>query len=353
MHNMTKAVFALIAGALLAGNASANGFDAKYFEVDENSIMIEEIAIEKGGNIQIPLSTGPVTGPVKPGLPTPPTGPVINPPGPGTTGGPATGTGFQDANQAIDLLDKIVNLAQKIFNIIEKNQPVVNVTTNYANAVPYGTSHWTQLQGWSRPATRRYAFSMKNGYGSEVVKVTYQVHYTYNGNFQGKGKFLTGVTVEPLNIEAAWGYKVSLVSEVPDSTIANVGTSEDPIASMQVQLKWNVHTVIKDITSKAVYYVQGDGFIQEIGTPFDNAKAAKADLEFAKTKASVVQWVSGAAQAVDAILDAAINVVPPVVEWHESQQYNKPPQQTDNGGNIQVNTHQAGWHIQNNIQRTK
>jgi hypothetical protein len=176
----------------------------------------------------------------------------------------------------VDLLDKIVNLAQKIFNIIEKNQPVVNVTTNYANAVPYGTSHWTQLQGWSRPATRRYSFSMKNGYGSEVVKVTYQVHYTFDGNFQGKGKFLTGVTVEPLNIETAWGYKVSLVSEVPDSTIANVGTSEDPIASMQVQLRWNVHTVIKDITSKAVYYVQGDGLLQEIGTPFKNAQDAKA-----------------------------------------------------------------------------
>ncbi|HBE89024.1 MAG TPA: hypothetical protein DDW67_07795, partial [Elusimicrobia bacterium] len=211
---------------------------------------------------------------VKPGLPTPPTGPVINPPGPGATGAPTTG--FQDANQAVDLLDKIVNLAQKIFNIIEKNQPVVNVTTNYANAVPYGTSHWTQLQGWSRPATRRYSFSMKNGYGSEVVKVTYQVHYTFDGNFQGKGKFLTGVTVEPLNIETAWGYKVSLVSEVPDSTIANVGTSEDPIASMQVQLRWNVHTVIKDITSKAVYYVQGDGLLQEIGTPFKNAQDAKA-----------------------------------------------------------------------------
>ncbi len=274
MNNVTKTAFALIAGALFAGNASANSFDAKYFEVDEGSIMIEEIAMDKGGTIQIPLSTGPAAGPTKPGLPTPPTGPVINPPGPGATGAPTNG--LNEASQTVDLLDKIVNLAQKIFNIIEKNQPVVNVTTNYANAVPYGTSHWTQLQGWSRPATKRYAFSMKNGYGSEVVKVTYQVHYTHNGNFQGKGKFLTGVTVEPLNIETAWGYKVSLVSEVPDSTIANVGTSEDPIASMQVQLKWNVHTVIKDITSKAVYYVQGDGLLQEIGTPFNNAKDAKA-----------------------------------------------------------------------------
>ena len=152
---------------------------------------------------------------------------------------------------------------------------MVNITTNYANAVPFGTSHWTQLQGWARPATKKYAFSLKNGFGSEVVKVNYQVHYTYKGNFQGKGQFLTGVTIEPLSVTTAWGYKVTLVSEVPDSTIANVGTHEDPIAAMQLQLRWTVHTAIKDITAKNIYYVRGDGALEEIGTPFENAKAAR------------------------------------------------------------------------------
>ena len=141
--------------------------------------------------------------------------------------------------------------------------------------MPFGTSHWTQLQGWSKPTTKKYAFSMKNAYGSEVVKVAYQVHYTANGNFQGKGKFLTGVTVEPISVTTAWGYKVTLISEVPDSTIANVGTHEDPIASMQVQLKWTVHTMIKDMTAKNIYYVQGDGFLQEIGAPTKNAQDAR------------------------------------------------------------------------------
>ncbi|PIU19902.1 MAG: hypothetical protein COT18_05085 [Elusimicrobia bacterium CG08_land_8_20_14_0_20_59_10] len=141
---------------------------------------------------------------------------------------------------------------------------------NYANAVPYGTSHWTQLQGWSRPSTRKYNFSMKNGFGSEVVKVIYQVHWTHSGNFQGKGKFLTGVSVEPLSVTTAWGYNVDLTAEVPDSTIANVGTSEDPVASMQVQLRWKVHTILKDIQEKAIYYVQGDGKMQPISNAYSN-----------------------------------------------------------------------------------
>lgn len=272
-----KRLLALTAAAatLFAGRVSAADItrDPRYFAVDESSIMIEEIT-DKGGTIPGPQE-----------LPKPPSGPQINPPlvTPGTTPGttpavdPLAGfnNGVAVVNGTVAAIDNIVNLMEKIWNIIEKNQPVVNVTTNYANAVPFGTSHWSQLQGWSKPATKKYSFSMKNGFGSEVVKVTYQVHRTHSGNFQGKGKFLTGVTIEPLNIVTAWGYKVTLVSEVPDSTIANVGTHEDPVASMQVQLKWIVHTALKDITSKAIYYVQGDGVLEEIGTPFKNAQEMK------------------------------------------------------------------------------
>lgn len=252
--------------ALFASGAYAQTLDpAKHCTIDENSVMITEVT-DKGGTI--PLNPGNATpaipSPVQ--LPTLPTGPVTNPPitPPGNPGG------LGNITDIVSNIDNIVNLAQKIWGIIEANAPVVNITVNYANAVPYGTSHWTQLQGWSKPATKKYAFTMKNGFGSQAVKVTYQVHYTYAGNFQGKGKFLTGVTVEPLNVEALWGYKVDLVAEVPDSTVANVGTHENPIASMQVKLKWKVHTVIKDITEEAIYYVQGDGLLQEIGTPFKN-----------------------------------------------------------------------------------
>ena len=270
--------------SLFAGRVSANdNLDPKYFEIDPNSIKVEEIA-DRGG--QLPLKPGNGTIPSPDQLPKPPSGPQINPPMPnGPTLPGVTGTAtdpnaafnntINQINSTVDTMDKIVNLVEKIFAIIEKNQPVVNITTNYANPVPFGTSHWTQLQGWSKPTTKKYAFSMKNAYGSEVVKVAYQVHYTANGNFQGKGKFLTGVTVEPISVTTAWGYKVTLISEVPDSTIANVGTHEDPIASMQVQLKWTVHTMIKDMTAKNIYYVQGDGFLQEIGAPTKNAQDAR------------------------------------------------------------------------------
>ncbi len=293
---LTAAIAALATGRVSAADAT----DLKYFTVDESSVMIEEVAMDSRGGT-IPLNPG--SGPTIPGpdaLPKPPSGPQINPPAnPGTPGAPAApGTpdpmaGFNNTmtqiNGTVDALDKIVNLVEKIWNIIEKNQPVVNITTNYANAVPFGTSHWSQLQGWSRPSTKRYAFSMKNGYGSEVVKVIYQVHWTHSGNFQGKGKFLTGVTVEPISVTTAWGYKVTLVSEVPDSTIANVGTHDDPKAAMQLQLRWTVHTAIKDITDKAIYYIEGDGFMKEIGSPFANGMKVEAQKKIDNASAQLTQ----------------------------------------------------------------
>ncbi len=285
---LTAALTALFAGRVSAADVN----DPRYFAVDEDSIMIQEVN-DRGGTIP---GTPVIPSPGE--LPKPPTNPQVG--NTGNTGGDNPGVNgtaadpneqfnntINQINQTVGTLDNIVNLAEKIWNIIEKNQPVVNITTNYANAVPYGMSHWTQLQGWNKPATKKYSFSMKNGFGSQVVKVTYQVHYTYKGNFNGKGQFLTGVTVEPLNVETAWGYKVTLVSEVPDSTVANVGTSDDPIAAMQVQLKWTVHTAIKDITSKAIYYVRGDGQLEEIGTPFEKAAEAKTKARVDAASSSI------------------------------------------------------------------
>ena len=261
-----KKLLALTAAslALFAGRVSAEDVtDPRYFAVDPDSIIIEEITdnsavLPSAFQITMPLAQ---SGESRPDV------------------GGVTGV--------IGALDAIVNLVDKIWTIIEKNQPVVSITTNYANAVPYGTTHWSQLQGWSKPSTKKYSFSMKNGFGSQVVKVTYQVHYVHSGNLQGKGKFLTGVTIEPLNVTTAWGYKVTLVSAVPDSTIANVGTHTDPIAAMQVQLRWTVHTAVKDISSKAIYYVRGDGKLEETGSPFDKARELKTQARIDAASAAI------------------------------------------------------------------
>lgn len=275
-----KSILTILTLALVGSNVSfaAETFDVRQLTLDKTSVVVTEVSMPTRGpgddgeqvDPQIPPTTnngGTPTIPPPDSLPTPslPQVPPINQPGTPGQGGNG-GVNWDDINQGIDIADKIVNLVDKIFEIIAKNQPVVNITVNYANAVPYGLSHWTQLQGWSTPKVKRYNMSFKNALGAKVVDVTYQIHWTYGGNYEGKGKYLTGVTVEPISVKTAWGYNVDLTAQVPDSTIANVGTSEDPIASMQVQLNWKVHSMVSDMTGKDIYYVQGDGKMQPLTT---------------------------------------------------------------------------------------
>lgn len=166
------------------------------------------------------------------------------------------------------VLDAIVNIGQRLWAIVEKNKPVVDVRTQYAVAVPSGTANWGQLEGWKPPRGQVYGFLAKNGFGATVIEVRYQVLRTYGGSFKGKGRYLTAVAIEPLLVEVAWGYKFSISVEVPDSGIVNAGTTEDPVAGMLAVLKWRIETPLKDSQGQAVYYMQGDGLYREVGGPF-------------------------------------------------------------------------------------
>lgn len=268
---LVMAVALLVLVSYVAAKDS-NKMDEKYFTITDVKVeVLNDDAVTKGGGL--PLNP-PVPNPNE--LPEPPEPPQLPAPTQPPTQPVDISQSLNNVNAVLDTIDRIVNLAEKIWGIIEKNQPIAEVNVKYANAVPYGIQHWTQLQGWSKPKTVKYSFVAKNAYGIQVVKVVYQVHLTYGGNYQGKGKFLTGVTAEPISVETAWGYKVSLTAEVPDSTIANVGTHDDPIASMQLQLKWKIHTVIKDLEQKAIYYIDGTGKVQEIASPFKKSSEIKS-----------------------------------------------------------------------------
>lgn len=178
-----------------------------------------------------------------------------------------------DVGAGLVIIDQIVNIANKIWQIIAQNAPVSTIDTKYAAAVPEGITAWNQLSEWKKPKTYVYGFSATNLYGVTMVDVKYKVIYTYGGKYKGKGYYLTGVTVTPTTVDVGWGYRFSLGASVPDSTITNIGTSENPVAALQLKMTWKISTVMKDSTGTSIYYIQGDGYFEEIASPFA-AKAA-------------------------------------------------------------------------------
>lgn len=166
------------------------------------------------------------------------------------------------------VLDQIVELFGKIMKIIEENKPVVDVRTDYFTAVPAGTrENWDMLAGWKAPKGDVYELTAKNGFGARVVRLRWQVLRTYGGQVKGgKGRYLTGVTIEPLIVDVAWKYKVTMTADAPPSTVVNIGTHEDPVAAMTARLFWRIETPIKDVQGRALYYLRGDtGALQELG----------------------------------------------------------------------------------------
>ena len=202
-------------------------------------------------------------------------GPTVTPsdiPSPGVGGG---------IGDALPILDEIVNIGQKVWKIIEDNKPVVDVKNQYATALPKGSTGWADIDGWHPPVGEIYCLTAKNGYGMTMINVRYQVLRTYGGSYKGKGKYLTAVTVEPLLVEVGWAYNFAMDAAVPDTSIVNLGTSQDPLAGMMATLHWRISTPIKDSQGQSEYFLQGDGAYKEIGGPFasqslDKAKAAAA-----------------------------------------------------------------------------
>lgn len=186
--------------------------------------------------------------------------------------------GPERSDDPLVILDQIINIFNKTWTIIKQNAPVVNINAKYAAAMPQGISGWNQLAEWKKPRTYLYSFYAENLYGVKTIDVTYKVVYTSGGRYKGKGLYLTGVTVIPTVADVSWGYRFSLAAAVADPTIANVGTEKDPVAAMQLKLGWKISTALKDVNGTSIYYIQGDGYFEEIASPFAKEPVQIGDI---------------------------------------------------------------------------
>jgi hypothetical protein len=159
-------------------------------------------------------------------------------------------------------LGTIITIGEKIWAIIEKNRPVVTGTYASISALPAGVKSWTELQGWSEPTIRLYKLVYTNVYKMKVVEFEYRVAYTTGGNLKGKGQYLSRVEVEPKLLNVLWGYKFDANGAVLNVT--NVGTSEEPMAAMELNLNWTIGTVMKHHGESVRYYIRGDGLFKSL-----------------------------------------------------------------------------------------
>jgi len=160
------------------------------------------------------------------------------------------------------IVDKIINIGTKIWNVLEKGKPASNYLQKRATAVPQNITSWQQLEGWSNPKSKYYEISYKNVYGIEVAKLVYKIIYLTGGQYKGSGRYIGYVSVEPQEFKTAYLYSFNVQAAV--ESVYNKGTSQNPIAGMIINIQWTISTMLKKETQSYSYHIDGTGQFQDL-----------------------------------------------------------------------------------------
>lgn len=118
------------------------------------------------------------------------------------------------------------------------------------------------MGGWSIPVTKHYKISYTNGFNSEVVAFIYSITFQHGGQFEGKGKYLTGIRASARNISVAWGFDLDASSSL--IAISNVGTPANVVAGATVEMSYTVKNWTKTLTTNESFFVAGDGRLYKL-----------------------------------------------------------------------------------------
>lgn len=156
----------------------------------------------------------------------------------------------------------IINLGLKLWSIVQEGEPVANVQTSYATALPRGVSCWMDMENWRAPEIKTFQVQYYNLLGMNVVDFTYSLVAVSGGQYQGRGAYIAHATVVPVHLSVLWGFGVDASATV--HVVFNTGTQTDPVAAMQVQVGWSVKSIFTSEQRTAMYYLNGQGLIQEM-----------------------------------------------------------------------------------------
>lgn len=167
---------------------------------------------------------------------------------------------IDQAGSVIKVARDLVALGEDLYRLVVKGRP--SNTTNYSpiSVIPRINNEPVDLletENWTMPIKKTYEVSWKNLYGVEVVYFRYSVYFSYNGSYDGKGKYLTSVQVLPEQVKTLWGYDFTATMKL--GGIQNNGTRANPVAAATVLIEYTIATVLKAENHVDTFFITGKG----------------------------------------------------------------------------------------------
>eukprot|EP00450_Noctiluca_scintillans_P033910 CAMPEP_0194550610 /NCGR_PEP_ID=MMETSP0253-20130528/95797_1 /TAXON_ID=2966 /ORGANISM="Noctiluca scintillans" /LENGTH=203 /DNA_ID=CAMNT_0039398049 /DNA_START=57 /DNA_END=669 /DNA_ORIENTATION=+ len=135
---------------------------------------------------------------------------------------------------------EIIEIGKALYTAIEDNQAVLDVSTDWAAAVPDGITDWQTLTNWESPLqSSSFYIEFKNKLGMKLTRFEWEFAWKYGGSYNGVGKYVTQAGIQ---VKDAYAY----TSEHLDVSVTNLkpvnyGTSTAPIGGLDVRqtlTKW-------------------------------------------------------------------------------------------------------------------
>lgn len=166
-----------------------------------------------------------------------------------------------NATGIIMMTRELIALGREIYQIIEAGKPVVTVNTEPVEVLPRDKDGQTitafELSGWKKPLVKKYRVKTKNYLGMAPASFDFMLIYSYGGQLEGKGAYITGAQVKPTAVNIKWGYSLDVDFKV--QSILNQGTAGEPIAGAVLMLDYKISTVLQESRNNKTFYINGLG----------------------------------------------------------------------------------------------
>lgn len=150
------------------------------------------------------------------------------------------------------IVDKVINIGTKIWNVVAKGEAVYNFNRQTATALPQGAARWDQLQNWQNPTSRVYSIRANNIYGYEILRFDYRVLLLYGGSVGGVGRYIGYASVQPATVTIPYLTIFDVTAKV--ESVYNKGTKASPVAGMILTVNISAQSKIPLVSKKALGY---------------------------------------------------------------------------------------------------
>lgn len=166
----------------------------------------------------------------------------------------------QRAGAIIKVSRDLVALGEEIYRLVVKGKPTNKTSYAPISVVPKINGEAVDIldtEGWSVPVKRTFRVGYKNLYGIEVVVFQFSVLYSYNGSYNGAGKYLTSVQVVPESVRTLFGFDFTATMKL--GGIQNQGTKANPVAGVTILVEHTVGSVMNAINKVNSFFITGRG----------------------------------------------------------------------------------------------